>query len=127
MELAPCRTSIAVREHFQQRLCDVVLPPCPHGVAPVPPSLAVRSCAAGSAIMSLLRDGFVPAVGNMVDECWDEGEEWSLDDEALLRMEERLDAEGGWDAFNEDTFGSNCDVPWEFGELVPGEDANEYD
>ena len=39
-------------------------------------------------------------------------ETWDVDDEALLQMEQRLDAEGGWDTKNDETFGSMEAFAW---------------
>ena len=54
---------------------------------------------------------------------------WSLDDELLARMEAREDAEGGADAFNDDTFGESgewdLELSWRCFERVRVEDGED--
>ena len=112
---------------FRGRRWDVLLPPCPVGPVPVPPS----GCVAGRSLLALLRGGGCVGagvavgvgvgLGGGVGAGWEEEEVWDDDDEALARMEEREDRERGADWNNDDTFGSGG-VAWEFGAVLPREE-----
>ena len=115
----PCKTSsraggFLVTVQRGSRRYDVVLPPCPEGPAPVVALGSVSegfarktSCSAGAALLAMIQ-------GVPEDVAAEDEEFWGVDDEALARMEERLDAELGMDAFNDDTFGTSS-AEWHFG------------
>ena len=96
----------------------VLLPPCPHGLAPVAP---VRPCAAGATLLSLLK-GTATSQPSVLEPCAEENV-WDVDDELTARMEARTDREVGHGEHNFDTFGVACDFRVDFSDgrcAVPG-------